>query len=140
MKPLEADPCERRLRLLLAREFASRGYWLDAESLYQGSRTGTMSAAEMELLACVAAQRGDWSRTEKRFESLAEICSDPEQRSRARELAAYAREQLMKPAAAASRTKGHVRLWWLFVLALLTGAATATLLLWALGMLAVPLK
>jgi len=138
MSRIAPDPLERRLRLLVAREFASRGYGLDVEGMYENARVEAMTPEELELLANVAAQRGDWSRAEKRFELLAEKSSEPESRSRARELAAYACDQMTKPQGKAGRTNSIAALWWRILLALLVGAATATLILWAAGMVAVP--
>ena len=47
-------PFDRRLRLLIAREFASRGYYLDAESFFEGIGLAEFDSDELALLALCA--------------------------------------------------------------------------------------
>jgi hypothetical protein len=62
MKPGQ-PPFERQLRLFVAREFASRGYYLDVESFYDQFTLSELNLEELSLLArCAAA-----SHTEKTF-------------------------------------------------------------------------
>jgi len=138
MKPPEGDAVERRLRLLVAREFAARGYYLDAESFYDGGRMETMEDEELELLARVAAQRGDWSRAERRFVSLAENGAGGEMRVRAGELASYARIQATKPRATPPPNNCTAGVYWMVLLAVVAGAAAAVFTMWGLRMIEWP--
>ena len=48
------SPFERRLRLLIAQEFAARGYYLDAEGFFDRMPLHELELDELELLASVA--------------------------------------------------------------------------------------
>ena len=48
------SPFERRLRLLIAQEFAARGYYLDAEGFFDRMPLHELEFDELELLASVA--------------------------------------------------------------------------------------
>lgn len=48
------SPFERRLRLLIAQEFAARGYYLDAEGFFDRVPLHELESDELELLASVA--------------------------------------------------------------------------------------
>jgi hypothetical protein len=48
------SPFERRLRLLIAQEFAARGYYLDAEAYFDRVPLHDLELDELELLAKVA--------------------------------------------------------------------------------------
>lgn len=48
------SPFERRLRLLIAQEFAARGYYLDAEGFFDRVPLHELEVDELELLASVA--------------------------------------------------------------------------------------
>jgi len=93
MKISGSNPFERRLRLLIAREFASRGYYLDVEGMFSDTRHEGISVEESELLANVAAKRGDWHIAEVRFKRLALAFADTAQGERYERLSVYAGEQ-----------------------------------------------
>ena len=133
MNASESDPFARRFRLLLAQEFASRGYLLDAEGFFKDQRMEDMSTAELDLLARVAALRGDWSNAERRSVLLAETSAEMGQRSQAQELAAYAREQNAAPPSVARQPCERRCRWWLVLLTAIAGAAVAVLSLWLTG-------
>lgn len=48
------SPFERRLRLLIAQEFAARGYYLDTEGFFDRVPLHELELDELELLASVA--------------------------------------------------------------------------------------
>ena len=48
------SPFERRLRILIAQEFAARGYYLDAESFFDGLPLHELELDELVLLANLA--------------------------------------------------------------------------------------
>ena len=93
MKTPDALSFDRRLRLLIATEFASRGYYLDAEGMFAEARGEALTVDELELLAKIAANRGDWHAAELRFKNLAAACGDSDQRQRFERLAVTAGEQ-----------------------------------------------
>lgn len=64
---------QRRLRLLLAQEFAARGYYLDAESFFHGLTDESLIAEELTLLAKVALAARNRRLAVSRFERLARL-------------------------------------------------------------------
>jgi hypothetical protein len=139
MKPAETDAVERRLRLLVAREFAARGYYLDAEGMYVQSKAEQMGTEELELLAKVAALRGDWRIAERRYASLAECSSVPGKRLCAEKHAAFARERSTLAPVTEERVLHAIRYRWVpFLVAAVIGAVTTLLVLRASGMLSIP--
>lgn len=133
----DSDPLARRLRLLVAREFATRGYHLDVEGMFERVGTETMNEEELELLAKAAALRGDWTLAEKRFGAMADRCADPGTRTRAQELEVYAQQkrQQKNPELPSER-----RFPWLVVVAFLAGAAILSVVLWACGWIEWPVR
>ena len=125
---------EQRLRLIIAREFAARGYYLDVEGMYEGTITEALSPEELELLAKVAALSGDWGRAERRFTLLAESGITGNLQSRAFEMVAYARGQSERPKAEPHSKSGSVRIEIVILLSFLAGAAVTVLILLAAGM------
>ena len=139
MKPPGVAAVERRLRLLVAREFAARGYYLDAEGMYVGSKLEQMSSEELELLAKVAALRGDWRIAERRYASLAECSSVPGQRLCAEKNAAFASERGNLDPVTEERVPHAIRhRWWPVLVAAVIGAVTTLIILRVSGMLSIP--
>ena len=99
------------------------GYHLDVEGMFERVGTGTMNEEELELLAKVAALRGDWTLAEKRFGAMAGRCADAGIRTRAQELEAYSQKQRQQknPELPPER-----RFPWLVLVAFLAGAAGVT--------------
>lgn len=64
---------ERRLRLLITRELASRGHYLDAERLYEDMAVHSLSADELALLGEVAFGIDDVKLARQRLERLIEV-------------------------------------------------------------------
>jgi hypothetical protein len=64
------SPFKRRLRLLLAQEFAARGYFLDAESFYGRVPLNSLQSDELELLCRVAMASGEEALAHLRLEAL----------------------------------------------------------------------
>jgi len=62
------SPLERRLRLLVAQEFAARGYYLDAEEFFGRVPMHDLDLDELELLAKVALAAKHKSLAISRFE------------------------------------------------------------------------
>jgi hypothetical protein len=62
------SPFERRLRLLIAQEFAARGYYLDAEGFFDRVPLHELELDELELLAKVALAAKHKSLAISRFE------------------------------------------------------------------------
>jgi hypothetical protein len=71
-------PFTRRLRLLLAQEFAARGYYLDAESFYLHVPEHELGTNDLELLIKTAVARQDHQLTETRLERLKKTCPSSE--------------------------------------------------------------
>jgi|GEM_PF-2488976 len=67
------NPFERRLRLLLAQEFASRGYYLEAEGFFHQVSMEDLDAEELTLLAKVALSSKNQKQAITRFERLASL-------------------------------------------------------------------
>lgn len=63
-------PFERRLRLLVAREFASRGYYLDAEGFYNRVGITDLDADELVLLVHCATATNAQSHLDSRMKHL----------------------------------------------------------------------
>ena len=61
---------QRRLRLLLAQEFAARGYFLDAEGFFHQVPVEDLDAEELALLAKVALAAKNQKQAVSRFERL----------------------------------------------------------------------
>ena len=129
------DPLERRLRLLVAREFAARGYCLDVEGMYEHARTDAMTPEELELLAKVAALSGDWAAAERRFELLGRRTADAAELSRWENLAAFARAQR-----GVGGPASRCRRWpfWPVVVGMVIAIAVVLCLLWAMGQIGNP--
>lgn len=72
-------PFERRLRLFVAREFASRGYYLDAEGFYHQITLDRLNVDELSLLANVALAAGNQHQAVSRFERLLHMQPDSRQ-------------------------------------------------------------
>lgn len=66
-------PFERRLRLLIAREFASRGYYLDAEGFYNRVEIPDLNADELVLLIHCATATNAQSPLDARMKHLAHL-------------------------------------------------------------------
>ncbi len=72
------SPFQRRMRLLLAQEFAARGYYLDAESFYERLPLHSLKTDELELLVKTAVASGDKTQTVIRFEALEKLSPQSE--------------------------------------------------------------
>ena len=64
---------DRRLRLLIAREFASRGYYLDAESFFERVGLTELNSDELALLVVCAAGAKSQASFDSRLERLKKI-------------------------------------------------------------------
>jgi Flp pilus assembly protein TadD len=64
---------QRRLRLLLAQEFAARGYFLDAEGFFHQVPVEDLDAEELALLAKVALAAKNQKQAVSRFERLVRL-------------------------------------------------------------------
>ena len=62
---------DQRLRLLMARDYAARGYYLEAEGMFANVNMDSLAVDELELLAKTAALNSDWRVAERRFTLLA---------------------------------------------------------------------
>ena len=62
------SPFERRLRLLIAQEFAARGYYLDAEGFFDRVPFSELNHEELAFLARIALAGGNKSLATVRFE------------------------------------------------------------------------
>ena len=62
------SPFERRLRLLIAQEFAARGYYLDAEGFFDRVPFSELNNEELALLARIALAGGNKSLAMVRFD------------------------------------------------------------------------
>lgn len=65
---------DQRLRLLMARDYAARGYYLEAEGMFANVSMDSLAVDELELLAKAAALNSDWRVAERRFTLLATNC------------------------------------------------------------------
>jgi len=64
---------QRRLRLLLAQEFAARGYFLDAEGFFHQVSVQDLDAEELALLGKIALVAKNQKQAVSRFERLIQL-------------------------------------------------------------------
>lgn len=64
---------QRRLRMLLAQEFAARGYFLDAESFYDRIPLQSLETDELELLLRIAMASKETALAALRLDALEKI-------------------------------------------------------------------
>lgn len=119
---------DQRLRALIARDYAARGYYLEAEGMFANVSMDSLAVDELELLAKAAALNGDWRVAERRFTLLATNSDGTKAETFRRSATECAEQQMRLPYRLRLLLAGHQGLRAVLLVALIAIIAMAGVL------------